>query len=149
LTKEVQELAGSLRIKQHVQIFRAKHDGFTDPKGIVSRCWNLKRIHDRYARFLKEYRPKFEDHLKRVRAGESIEPSTCFVERFELIHEYRRFPFFDPDLPEELLPRGWLRSKAAALFQEYHDLLAEKANRYFDSVYDAYEIKPGRKESTL
>ena len=71
-------------------------------------------------------------------AGEKIEPSECFAERFKLIHEYRRLPFFDPDLPEELLPDNWLRSEARALFDEYHSLLAEKANRYFDSVLKAY-----------
>jgi phenylacetic acid degradation operon negative regulatory protein len=60
------------------------------------------------------------------------------VERFILIHEYRKFPFFDPDLPRALLPENWLRREAAALFHEYHDLLAEKANEYFDSVFKGY-----------
>ena len=49
-----------------------------------------------------------------------------------------RYDKGDPDLPEELLPPGWLRSQAAALFQKYHDLLAENANLYFDSVYADY-----------
>jgi len=44
-----------------------------------------------------------------------------FVERFHLIHEYRKLPFYDPDLPLELLPKNWLRPQAASLFNEYHD----------------------------
>ncbi len=71
-------------------------------------------------------------------AGETIPPSECFVERFALIHEYRRLPFFDPDLPEKLLPDNWLRPRAAALFHQYHDLLADKANEYFDTVLREY-----------
>ena len=55
-----------------------------------------------------------------------------------LIDEYRRLPFFDPDLPKELLPEDWLRPQAAALFHQYHDLLDEKANEYFDSVCKNY-----------
>jgi len=139
LTKEVEELAENLRIKEYLQVFQAKHQGFTDPQKIVAHCWDLKRVHDRYAAFIAKYRPKVEEHLRRICNNEPVEPSECFVERFMLIHEYRRFPFFDPDLPRELLPSDWLRPKAAALFQEYHNLLADKANRYFDLVFQEYD----------
>jgi len=138
LTKEVEEIAKNLQIREYVQTFQARHQGFTDSQSIISRCWNLSRIHEKYASFVAEYRPKLEDHLKRLQAGEPIEPSECFGERFKLIHQYRRLPFFDPDLPEELLPQNWLRSQAAALFHEYHDLLTKKANEYFDSVIKEY-----------
>ncbi|MFP3975408.1 MAG: PaaX family transcriptional regulator C-terminal domain-containing protein [Dehalococcoidia bacterium] len=138
MTKEVEDLAERLQIKEHVQMFQARHQSCTDPKEIVSRCWDLGRIHKRYANFVDKYRPKLEYHLKRLEAGENIESSECFVERFNLIHEYRKFPFLDPDLPRELLPENWLRPQAAALFDEYHDLLADKANEYFDSVSDNY-----------
>jgi phenylacetic acid degradation operon negative regulatory protein len=138
LTKEVEDLAERLQIKEYIQVFQAKHQGSADPKQIVSRCWDLAKIHERYANFIAKYRPKLEGHLKRLQAGEIIEPSECFVARFNLIHEYRKLPFFDPDLPLELLPENWLRPQAAALFSEYHDSLAEKANEYFDSVSKDY-----------
>ncbi len=139
LTKEVEELVTELQIKEYVQVFQAKHQGFTNPQSIISRCWDLSRIDKKYADLIAKYRPKLEDHLRRLEAGEDIEPSECFAERFRLIHEYRRLPFFDPDLPEELLPRNWLRSQAGALFHEYYDLLAEKANEYFESVLSEYQ----------
>jgi len=138
LSKEVEELAEQLGIKEYIQVFQAKHQGLNGAQSIISRCWDLNHIHQKYAGFIAEYRPKLRNHQRRLQAGESIEPSECFVERFNLIHEYRRLPFFDPDLPEELLPRNWLRSQAADLFHEYHDLLAEKANEYFDSVFAEY-----------
>jgi len=139
LTKEVEDLAERLQIKGYIQMFQAKHQSSADPKKIVSRCWDLGKIHERYANFIAKYRPKLEGHLKRLQAGETIEPSECFVERFNLIHEYRKLPFLDPDLPRELLPKNWLRPQAAALFSEYHDSLAEKANEYFDSVSKDYQ----------
>ncbi len=138
LSKEVEALAKRLKIKEYVQIFQAKQLGFSDPKAIIARCWDLDRIHKRYANFINEYRAKLEEHRERLKNGENIEPSECFTERFKLIHEYRRLPYFDPDLPEELLPKNWLRSQASAIFYEYHNLLAEKANKYFDSVLKAY-----------
>ena len=67
-----------------------------------------------------------------------IAPSEYFVERFNLIHEYRKLPYFDPDLPAELLPKNWLRPQASDLFEEYHGLLNKKANEYFDSVSKNY-----------
>jgi phenylacetic acid degradation operon negative regulatory protein len=138
-TKEVEELAEKLKIRECVHIFNAQHQGSTDPRKIVARCWDLDKIHQKYADFLNEYRPKLEGHRKRLQAGETIEPRECFVARFNLIHEYRKLPFFDPDLPLELLPEDWLRPQAAALFEEYHDSLTEKANEYFDSVSEDYQ----------
>jgi phenylacetic acid degradation operon negative regulatory protein len=145
LTREVKSLLQRFKIEPYVNIFNAQHQGGIDPKNIVSRCWNLERIHRTYADFLTNYRPKLEEHRKRLQAGETIKPSECFVARFELIHEYRKLPFFDPDLPLELLPDNWLRPQAAALFEEYHDLLTEKANEYFDLVAENYEAQRGRK----
>jgi phenylacetic acid degradation operon negative regulatory protein len=140
LTKEVEDLAERLQIKEYIQMFQAKHQGSIDPRKIVSRCWDLGRIHERYVNFIAKYRPKLEDHIKRLQAGENIEPSECFVERFNLIHEYRKLPYLDPDLPKELLPENWLRPQAAALFNEYHNSLTEKANEYFDSVSKNYRV---------
>jgi phenylacetic acid degradation operon negative regulatory protein len=139
LTKEVEDLAETLQIKECIQMFQAKHQDCTDPENIVSRCWDLGRIHERYANFITKYSPKLEYHLKRLQAGENVEPRECFVQRFNLIHEYRKLPFLDPDLPQVLLPENWLRPQAAALFDEYNDSLTEKANEYFDSVSENYQ----------
>jgi phenylacetic acid degradation operon negative regulatory protein len=140
LTKEVEDLAERLQIKEYVQIFlfQARLQGATDPRKIVSRCWDLGKIHERYAGFIAKYRPKLDDHLDRLKASNKVEPCECFVERFNLVHEYRKLPFLDPDLPQELLPENWLRPRAAALFDEYHSSLAHKANEYFDSVCKDY-----------
>ncbi len=138
LTREVRNLSRRLNIEEYVHIFSARYQGGIDPRKIVARCWNLGRIHQMYADFLAEYRPKLEQHRRRLQAGETIGQSECFVERFNLIYEYRRLPFSDPDLPLELLPENWLRPQAAALFDEYRSLLTEKANQYFDSVSSEY-----------
>lgn len=138
LTREVIELAEKLGVTEYIRIFQAKQQGFTDAKKLISICWDLSRIHKMYASFITKYQPRFEEWSRRIEAGEVVEACEYFVERFALIHEYRKLPFYDPDLPEELLPEDWLRSKAAALFQKYHDLLTEKANEYFNSVVEAY-----------
>jgi phenylacetic acid degradation operon negative regulatory protein len=138
MTKEVKKLVQRLDIVEYVQIFIAQTQGNTDPKKIVAHCWELNKIHSKYADFLSEYLPRLEKHKKQLHNGEIIESSRCFVARFNLIHEYRKLPYFDPDLPDELLPAYWLRPQAASLFNEYHSLLNKKANEYFDSVTSNY-----------
>jgi phenylacetic acid degradation operon negative regulatory protein len=137
LTKEVEELAQKIGVGEFIYCLHVHSLGSTQPTKIVERCWNLDRLHQKYASFVDKYRPKLEHHLERIRQGETIVPSTYFAERFILIHEYRRLPYLDPDLPRELLPESWLRPQAAALFRDYHDLLAEKANRYIDEILQA------------
>jgi phenylacetic acid degradation operon negative regulatory protein len=139
MTREVSELAERLSIEDCVQIFSARQVGSANPKDIMNWCWDLDKIHEKYNDFVDKYQRKLKDHRKRLQAGEVIEPGECFVERFHLIHEYRRLPFYDPDLPLELLPRNWLRPQAANIFGEYHDLLANKANEYFDSAFQNYQ----------
>ena len=62
LSKEVEGLAKKLKIKEYVQVFQAKHLGFSDPKTVISRCWDLNRIHKKYANFITEYRAKLDEH---------------------------------------------------------------------------------------
>lgn len=139
LSREVKNLLKRLDIEKYVNIFSACHYSGTDPKKIVRHCWDLEKIHQKYEHFLTEYRPKLAEHVKRIKTGDNIEPSECFVARFNLIHEYRKLPFFDPDLPLELLPENWLRPEASALFDEYHALLTEQSNEYFDSVAPKFD----------
>jgi len=139
LTAQVEKVVKRLKIKENVHVFTAKYAGLTDLLNIVPRCWDLTHLQKSYANFIEKYQPKFESYRNRVNNGVIIQPSECFVERFELIHEYRKFPFFDPDLPVELLPDNWLRSAAADLFHTYHGLLTQKANEYFDSVTMNYQ----------
>jgi len=138
LTDKVMELAEKLGVVERIQIFRAEQQGLADARKIVSTCWDLDRIHDMYAKFMDKYQPGYENWLQRIQNNDNIEPSEYFLERFLLIHEYRKLPFYDPDLPGELLPENWLRPKAAALFQEFHDLLNDEATEYFNSVVEAY-----------
>jgi len=139
MTKEVSELAKKLNIMDRIQIFSARQVGSVKPESLMNWCWDLRKINEIYDDFVSKYQDKLEHHKKRLETGDSIEPGECFVERFHLIHEYRRLPFYDPDLPIELLPKNWLRPQAASLFDEYHHLLANKANEYFDSAFKYYQ----------
>jgi len=51
-----------------------------------------------------------------------------------LVHEWRRFPFLDPQLPRELLPANWSGTKAAELFHRKHVDWRPAALRHWDQL---------------
>jgi phenylacetic acid degradation operon negative regulatory protein len=134
LQAEVRQITDALRARPYVEFFAAEHRCFASDEEIVARCWNLDQLSDYYATFMSRYDSPFQEHQARLAAGGSLEPRECFVRRFMLIHEYRFSPYVDPNLPLELLPDDWLGEKATRLFQQYHELLDEKAGVYLDSV---------------
>jgi phenylacetic acid degradation operon negative regulatory protein len=102
---------------------------------MTARCWDLAQLNRDYSEFLKTYRPK----LASIRSGEPS-PRRSLVLRTELVHDYRKFPFRDPDLPAELLPRAWRGTEAHELFRTEHDLLAPAADRFIDEVLAAPKV---------
>jgi len=131
--QDVHQLVESLGIASHVEMFSAEHEGVSDERDLSARCWDLIGLNRRYESFLSKYRPLLKDLEQRG----DVTPSECFVQRFLLIHEYRKFFFIDPELPAELLPDIWHGTEARALFHGFHGLLADRANKYFDSVFES------------
>ncbi|UOF89285.1 hypothetical protein LSG31_15430 [Fodinisporobacter ferrooxydans] len=47
------------------------------------------------------------------------------------VHEYRKFLFIDPRLPEEVLPSDWIGEEARSFFRKYHQFLSPLAEKFF------------------
>jgi phenylacetic acid degradation operon negative regulatory protein len=131
--EDLAELIERLGLDSFVEMFTASHTGHSAERELAARCWDLAGINRRYEQFLAKYEPTFDAFKRRER----VPDSECFVQRFLLIHEYRKFFFIDPELPVELLPDGWRGRQARELFHTFHGQLAEPANRFFDSVFEA------------
>ncbi len=146
----IEEIVRRLRVARHVEVFRAEHVGFSSAAELVSQCWDLPAINQRYRRFVDRWSPQLGHCSQCRRAGRQValgrtaarpctEPEGCFELRFELVHEYRSFPAIDPYLPAALLPAGWLGDQAAELFETYHAVLADAAESYVREVCEADE----------
>jgi phenylacetic acid degradation operon negative regulatory protein len=109
--------------------FRSRTSGAAEDRGIAARSWDLHELDRAYVEFLATYRPR----LASYRAGE-LQGADALVERMRLIHDYRRFPFRDPDLPPELLPEGWNGRVAHDVFIEAHGLLRGPAEACVDAL---------------
>lgn len=120
-------------VSEFARIFSARFQGPIAAGEMVRRCWDMRAIARQYRRFIARYAPLFQSDQKRNRNG-SLDDATAFVRRFALTHDFRHFPFIDPDLPPELLPKDWAGAKARDLFERYHAVLTERALRFFSSV---------------
>jgi phenylacetic acid degradation operon negative regulatory protein len=114
--------------EQHIEYLQSSTAALTVDRLIAERCWELGELGTDYRRFIDDYRPR----LARYRRG--IAGRDALSERLRLIGDYRRYPFRDPDLPEQLLPPGWPGRQAHETFVEGHELLGAPAEELVASI---------------
>ncbi|MCI1696724.1 phenylacetic acid degradation operon negative regulatory protein PaaX [Aneurinibacillus aneurinilyticus] len=140
LTERVKDITLSYGITEYVEVFMASHIGWSEPKKLVEKCWNLDEMNQAYQEFIELYQPEYEVLKRKMEQKEDVADSDCFVAKTKLVHHYRKFLFIDPDLPEELLPDLWLGKKADLLFNRYYDLLNPGAIRFFEQIYEPVPV---------
>ena len=91
--------------------FIAKPGGIGNVNEMVTATWPLGEIATGYDAFLERF-----GTAPPTGAGYD-----AFVNQVRLVHEWRRFPFLDPDLPGDLLPSDWSGYRAAELFHRLHE----------------------------
>lgn len=106
-----------------LQSFRAELGAIGDPEKLIASAWDLDSVAEGYREFLARF----------ARATPRT-PQAVFRAQTLLVHEWRRFPFLDPDLPERMLPRAWPRSRAHELFVQRHRAWHATAQEYFGSL---------------
>ncbi|KUP09302.1 PaaX family transcrtiptional regulator [Bacillus coahuilensis m2-6] len=141
LKEQVDELVKKYEIEPYIHYFEAEYKGPHQNEELIEKSWDLKEIHERYQEFISEYSQKYVIANNKISKGDMTD-GECFVEKQKLIHEYRKFLFIDPGLPQELLPEDWLGSHAASLFSDYYRALSAPAVRFFEEVFkDGNEIE--------
>ena len=134
LEKQINRLIEKYDIDEYVDFFISEYKGPKENQSLVEKSWQLEEIENKYEEFIEKYSKQFIVHQSIIGRGE-MSDADCFVERTNLVHEYRKFLFIDPGLPKELLPSKWNGNHAALLFSQYYQFLAEPASRFFESVF--------------
>ena len=139
----VEETLKHLRLRDYVEWFSGEHRGFSQNRHMVQRSWDLERLNDTYAAFNARFEPRLTDFQARLRQAHNHqpEPADYFTERFWLVHEFRSFPYVDPNLPAELLPENWLGYRAEEVFTTFRNILTEKAERFVDETLQMTEAE--------
>jgi phenylacetic acid degradation operon negative regulatory protein len=106
----------------------AARDRATD-RHLAARGWDLKELARAYRRFLQRFRP-----LASLLSGPALEPATAFLLRTLLIHEYRKIHLQDPLLPQDLLPKDWVGTRAYELCRSLYGRLWVPAECYLSDT---------------
>jgi phenylacetic acid degradation operon negative regulatory protein len=107
---------------------------------IAGRAWDLVTLNREYAELLDAYGARLAHHR-----SEEASPEQALVDCMTLIHDYRHYPFRDPDLPIELLPDGWCGREVHQMFLEMHGLLQRSADAFVDDCLGS-SILAGRRQ---
>jgi phenylacetic acid degradation operon negative regulatory protein len=102
-----------------------------DLEKLIHTAWDIDGVVAAYEVFLSTF--------KGMRVSS---PEETFRRHIELLSAWRRFPFIDPDLPPELLPRQWLRRPAYELFHARAERWDGPARAYFSALDDSYTDAP-------
>ncbi|UIJ64045.1 PaaX family transcriptional regulator [Amycolatopsis acidiphila] len=106
---EADSIVRELGLDREAMSFVASYGKIGDEDAMVSRAWDLTALEERYEGFIDEFtgpRPATGDEVLHAQT--------------RLVHEWRRFPFLDPQLPVRLLPANWSGVQAAELFHRKH-----------------------------
>ena len=117
--RELHDAAGDGSAAE-VVTFRAEIGDVGDPAKVVAEAWDLDAVAAAYRDFVARF--------GRLRP---TSPEATFRAQTQLVHEWRKFPFLDPDLPAGMLPARWPGKRAHDLFQERHALWHTAAQAYF------------------
>ena len=120
---EALEVVKELGLAGSAMSFTAAFGLIGGQDAMVRRAWDLTGLEDRYEAFLA----RFGDLQPAGRAA-ALHAQT------RLVHEWRRFPFLDPQLPRTLLPPNWSGATAAELFHRKHDEWQPAAAKYWDEL---------------
>jgi phenylacetic acid degradation operon negative regulatory protein len=137
-----EKFAGERAVR--LDLLRARSKGLPADRDMAERCWDLDALNADYADFLERYRAR----MPRFRSGR-MSPDEALVARTELIQDYRRFPFRDPNLPVELLPAGWHGRDAYELFVQAREHLRTGADRAVDEVTGTRAGSPADTSATV
>lgn len=101
-------------------VLRSRTGSAAEDADIVARAWDLSVLGDRYSEFVGRH----------GRAVPKV-ASDAFRAQAELVHDWRRFPFIDPELPSALVPDDWAGTAAVDFFHTRHSQLSELARNWF------------------
>jgi phenylacetic acid degradation operon negative regulatory protein len=126
--REAQKIVSELGLDSQAMSFTSHYGEVGEQESMVARSWDLTNLKNRYEGFIDSF------------TGLNPKPGEAVLRaQTQLVHEWRRFPFLDPQLPLELLPANWSGSKAAELFHNTHVEWRPGAQEHWDSLLDREE----------
>ncbi|MET7787558.1 PaaX family transcriptional regulator C-terminal domain-containing protein [Streptomyces sp900116325] len=122
LYDETRHTLERLELAPYVDLFRGEHLGFAATRESVARWWDLEAIARLHLDFLAQHEPVLRAWESRT--GEP-DAEAAYRDYLTALDSWRRLPYADPGLPEELLPKDWPGGRAAEVFGLLHARLRD------------------------
>lgn len=116
----LRQVLGELGLGDECVVLRSRTGSDADDAVLVSRAWDLDGLAEAYESFTRAQQPR-----------SSLDDAAAFRAVVELVHDWRRFPSIDPELPTDLLPAGWAGTTASTTFHRRHADWSPAARRWF------------------
>ena len=106
---EAKQVVEGLGLEGEVFSFCGPFAGVGSERAMVEQAWHLADLASGYEAFIQQFAGL------RPAPGEEV-----LFAQIQLVHEWRKFPRLDPQLPLELLPPHWIGIRAANIFKDQH-----------------------------
>lgn len=114
------EVLRDLGLDGSAVVFVAETGSLVPDAQLIDRAWDLDGLAARYRSFLDAFGVR-----------EAADGAAAFAAVVDLVHEWRRFPFDDPEIPADLLPADWPGVAARTLFDARRSAWSPAAARWF------------------
>ncbi len=112
---------------------------FGDVRDKIGQWWDLDRLEHLYQAFIDSAAPMLAQWQ-----DSRDDPGQAFADYVRVLTAWRRLPFLDPGLPQELLPADWDGARAAELFGQLQDRLSDLAREHVFAVSGTASDQLGR-----
>ncbi|MFD9499362.1 PaaX family transcriptional regulator C-terminal domain-containing protein [Streptomyces sp. NPDC060035] len=129
LYEETRHTLERLELAPYVELFRGEHLGFAATKESVARWWDLDAVARLHLDFLEQQEPVLQGWEARS-GGSAPDPEDAYRDYLLALDSWRRLPYADPGLPEELLPKDWPGGRSAEVFGRLHTQLRDAGSQF-------------------
>lgn len=120
---DAKAILDDLELSDKAISFIAEYGALGNQQDMVTAAWNLAEVERRYEEFIADFAEL-----------DPRSPDDILLAQIRLVHEWRRFPFLDPQLPRLLLPSHWSGTAATRLFEAKHTRWREPARRRWSEL---------------
>jgi phenylacetic acid degradation operon negative regulatory protein len=117
------EILKELDLVENATVFIGGVGKLVTASDLLHRAWDMDALSDEYRAFVQMFQGR-----------SPTTPRARFAAATELVHEWRRFPFVDPELPDELLPSTWQGRRARIVFDSCFAAWNADATSYFEEL---------------
>jgi len=117
------EILKELDLVENATVLRAEVGELVTASDLLHRAWDMESLGDEYRGFVQSFHGR-----------SPTTPRARFAALVQLVHRWRRFPFIDPELPDELLVANWHGHRAREVFDDRHAAWKRDAFAFFEEL---------------